>query len=347
MQLLDDDPRNMRNTRQNKELRNATIVICTLGFNSLFKTLESIYENTFTIGRNIEVLVIGNANKKKINHYKKIMFLKYIPVHYELGDLSKKRNLGLEHAESDVVAFIDDDVEIPEGWLEKGIKHFEDTKVGIVSGPGVIPPNTSFSSKVFGNTLASLGALPIRKRYIKSGKLERDYEGTKVIGCNFWVRKSLYPEIKFDPDMIPAEEIKFASETIKKGWKVYRDPNLFLYHYARSSLWKFCKQIFRFGMSKTQSIKKGVVKPSFVYLLPPMCLVLLPILFIFSIWSETSRYFLISAIFLYFLGVVITVAVSFYETKDLSSILLIFTIPIMHICYGLGEIYGREYVTVS
>ncbi len=155
-----------------------SIIIATLGFDSLYNTLDSIIKNKGK--HDIEVIVIGNLKDKRIGKYKKL--IRHIPASFEKGDLSMKRNLGFKEAKAEIVAFIDDDVTINKNWIENGLRHFKDKKVGIVSGPGTAPEKAGFLSKLLGNTLASLGAGPIRNRYKKGKKLETDLCGDTIIG---------------------------------------------------------------------------------------------------------------------------------------------------------------------
>lgn len=312
-----------------------TIAICTLGFDSLYKTLESIEQHKGN--HHIEILVIGRADYNRLKGFSNV---RYTSVKFSKGDLVHKRNLAFSLAKSEVIAFIDDDTKITADWITNGLKHFKDKKVGIVSGPGIVPQDSSFNMRLFGNTLASLGAIPIRARYRITGKIEEDKCGDKIIGCNMFIRKNLYGKIKgFNPKIIPAEEIDFAHRTIKAGFKVIKDPNVYLYHYARSGVYKFVKQIFRFGMSKSNTLFNGIQPFKPVYALPPLAILLAPILLFLSCFILSFKYFTMLCVGLYFIAVLVCSMYSIIEDKYLSNIFLGITIPLMHLSYGLGELY--------
>ena len=58
---------------------------------------------------------------------------------------AEKRNIGIKAAKGEIVAFIDDDAYPDAHWLEYAVRYFGDETIGAVGGPGVTPPNDSFS----------------------------------------------------------------------------------------------------------------------------------------------------------------------------------------------------------
>lgn len=313
-----------------------SIIIATLGFESLKMTLDSVIENKGK--HDIEILVIGNVSAEIMNNYKKIKFIRHFPCKFEHGDLSNKRNLGFENAKADIVTFIDDDVTITKDWIDNGLKHFKDEKVGIVSGPGVTPEKANFFIELFGLTMSSIGAGPIRKRYKPGKKLERDFVGDKIIGCDMFIRKSVYKKIGgFNPEIIPAEEIDFAARAIKADYIVYMDPEVYVVHYARSNIKKFFRQIFRFGRSKINTIRRRVINPSIMFFIPVFTLIIVPLMLLLGIYS--NQILLLDGLFfvLYFIFVLIAAFISLISSLKLKSLLLILTIPLMHLAYAVGE----------
>ncbi len=315
-----------------------TIVIPTLGFESIKATIDSILK--YKEDTNIEILVIGDVENKLIKKYKKLPYFKHIPIKFEKWDLSLKKNMGFQEAKSNIIAFVDDDATISQNWIKKSLTHFKNKKTGIVSGPGIVPKDANFSMKLFGNTLASLGALPIRKRYKKSKGTETDEWGDKVIGCNMLVRKSVYKKIGgFKEDLKYAEENDYALRTRKAGYQVIMDNELYIYHYARSSFKKFFKQISNFGAAKIKTIKQGVQPFKFLYLLPLLTLIYLPIFIIGSFFSIHVLTILLTFLIAYSSLVIAAAAEATIRTKDLSNLLLIITVPYMHLAYSVGELW--------
>ena len=63
---------------------------------------------------------------------------------------AEKRNLGINAAKGDLVAFIDDDAYPDAHWLEYAVKYFGDESIGAVGGPGVTPPGDGFMARAGG-----------------------------------------------------------------------------------------------------------------------------------------------------------------------------------------------------
>ncbi len=314
-----------------------SIVIPTLGFESIKATIESILKYKGDI--DLEIIVIGDVEEKLIKKYKKLKYFRHISINFEKWDLSLKKNIGFKEAKSEIVAFVDDDATISPEWIKKGLSHFENKKTGIVSGPGVVPEDANFSMKLFGNTLASLGALPIRKRYKKSRGTERDGWGDKVIGCNMFVKKNVFKKIGgFEEDLRYAEENDFALRARKAGYDVWMDNELYVYHYARSSFKKFFRQIFNFGAAKIKTIKENIQPFKFVYIIPMLALIYFPIFLIGSFFSVYVLSMLVTFLVFYAALVLIATIEAIVRTMDISNVLLLFTVPYMHIAYGIGEI---------
>lgn len=316
-----------------------TIVIATLGFDSIDETIGSILR--YKKNAKIEIIVIGKVKEDILRKYKKLNFFRYIFASFPKGDLSQKKNLGFREANSEIVAFIDDDTVISPGWIEKGISHFKDKKVGVVSGPGVVPEKGDFLIKLFGNTLASLGGGPIRNRYKRSEKIEEDTTGEKSIGCNMTVRKDIYKKTKgFRTNVLCSEDFDLTARAISAGYKAYYDPEFYLYHYARSDFRKFFRQMSRYGNSKVHMIKKGSEPFKIVYLFPLISILMLPLLLVFSLFNEAAKTLFIILIGGYFLFLLIASVEAILRTGKIYALLLIFTIPFMHFAYGFGELKG-------
>ena len=69
---------------------------------------------------------------------------------------AEKRNIGINAAKGDLVAFIDDDAYPDAHWLEYAVKYFGDESIGAVGGPGVTPPGDGFLARAGGRVYYSL-----------------------------------------------------------------------------------------------------------------------------------------------------------------------------------------------
>ncbi len=101
--------------------------------NLLDNSIKSVLNQTY---KNFEIIIIDdNSNDgtyeyiKKINH-DKIQYIKNKETMYA----PRSRNIGISHSKGDLIAFLDDDDEWYPNKLEKQIKLFQDSDVGLVYG---------------------------------------------------------------------------------------------------------------------------------------------------------------------------------------------------------------------
>lgn len=315
-----------------------TIAIATLGRESLFMTLDSIIKNKGK--NNIEILIIGDlSSNSRIEPYLKSPYIRLINKNFPSGDLSRKRNIALNKARADIVAFCDDDVKITPFWIKEGLDSFKKNKdIRIVSGPGINPEEGSFINKLLGDTMSSIAAGIPSSRYNLGGKEFFDTKGDKIIGCNFFVLKKIAKNIGFfNPDMIPGEEIDFATRALRKNYKILINPKMFLFHFARPTIKKFVVQNFRFGYSRVRMIKKGIQNNP-AYLIPLAGFLVLILLAILSIFSSSVLYALGFYIGIYIFFLLFASVLAVIKNKRLLSFLVFFTIPVMHLSYTIGEL---------
>ncbi len=84
-----------------------------------------------------------------------------------------------QYAHGDIIAFTDDDCEVPKDWLKQIVSNFEDETLDVLGGLAKTPEDSSKIEKAFGAVLNDL--LLITYSW-------DDWE--KVIGCNSAYRKA-------------------------------------------------------------------------------------------------------------------------------------------------------------
>lgn len=99
--------------------------------------LEGLEKQTYS---NFEVLIIlkpsEDGTENVVEKYKKTLNIRLI--RQKEGYVADALNLGLEHAEGNIIAFLDDDAIPFPDWLENHVKIYAESKVGGVAG-NVIP----------------------------------------------------------------------------------------------------------------------------------------------------------------------------------------------------------------
>lgn len=97
-----------------------SVVICTIGRKSVYKTIDSLYKNTYT---NFETILISQFVRLDIvllSSYKRLHYF-----HLDNKGLSVARNFGTRLAKGVIICFTDDDCIIDKGWLINIVKLFQ------------------------------------------------------------------------------------------------------------------------------------------------------------------------------------------------------------------------------
>jgi len=316
-----------------------SIVIPTLGRSVLVQTLESLVA---THGfDNLEVIVAGKirntavANKlaEFVRDQRNILHLN---VEYKVGDSSEKKNAGVRAATADLIAFLDDDVIVAPHWPQRMIDLFNDPDLGLASGPSLVPEDVPLFARLAGVTLQSRAAGYVAERYLKGVDDVRLVNWSRIIGCNMVYRRSVFEQIgHFDPKFWPGEEM-IAAFRAEKISVLKFDPEAWVYHYPRASLWRFWKQIRGYGATRIRLVRAGVqFEPTTVV---PALWVLSLLLFIpLAFVSRSIRWLLFADILCYLLADAYITFTKFMETRRKVDLLIFLLVPVMHLSYGLAE----------
>ena len=178
-------------------MENISVVIPTMNrADSLTKTLKNLCRGTLLPN---EIIVVDQStddkirkdNERCLNELK--VCTKYI--YQKKPSLTKARNIGMDHADNDIVIQMDDDVDVYENTLYNVQKIFEDKSVAMAAGANALEKNgnsilgyvfdrKSFIKRKFGHvTMSMYGRYP--------NNLTREVRTEWAMGFFFVVRKSL------------------------------------------------------------------------------------------------------------------------------------------------------------
>ena len=237
----------------------------------------------------------------------------------------QKRDISIEHARGEILAFIDDDAYPRADWLKNALENFKDDAVAAVGGPAVTPSGDTLRQRASGNIYSSfLVSGQYVYRYLPRERLELDDYPT----CNLLVRKSIMQALGgFNTHFWPGEDTKLCLDITKRlGKKIIYDPDVLVYHHRRPIFLPHLKQVASYALHRgyfvrrypDTSLKISYFIPSIFLLflftgailsffLSPIRAVYLAILscyallvFIFNIFQETLL------IFLVFFGTILT-----------------------------------------
>jgi rhamnosyltransferase len=200
------------------------------GAQTLDKCLSKIRNQTIA---DIEIIVldsISTDNSKEIalNYNAKIIEIADGTFNHGLT-----RNLGVQHTTGELIYLTVQDAWMADNdMLEKMAKYFEDSDVQSVTGmqatPHEIDKNPAKWFKRYSEPVAEI-------RVFKNSAFDNLSAKEQLKFCrsddvNTMYRKSALLEQPFIKTDL-SEDIIWAKQALKRGWKIIRDPSLVVYHY--------------------------------------------------------------------------------------------------------------------
>jgi glycosyltransferase involved in cell wall biosynthesis len=195
-------------------------------------TIESIRRQTWT---DWELIVVGQGSDSSVRLVVEAIAaqddrVRY--VHAEVRGLSRARNTAILAATAEVLAFIDDDCEAREDWLETMAEYF--TKYPdyqLVGGALVRPKKKPFSLGV------CPAIMPAEAFYDPQATPQQAPARWDWIGGNFGFRRSVIEQVGlFDENLGPGtpfpsgEDTDYKFRFEAKGIKMLSTPRLVVYH---------------------------------------------------------------------------------------------------------------------
>lgn len=330
----------------------SVVIACPAGSWMLDECLAALTVQTY---RNFEVIVLpdegaahlrGSDSKSALaNHQSPITIIPTGKVRP-----AEKRNIGINAAKGEIVAFIDDDAFPEEHWIENAVKYFSDPEIGAVGGPGVTPPGDGFlaqaGGRVYANVFVSGG---YRYRYV-GGRVLRDVDDYP--SCNLFVRTNLLRSCGgYRTDFWPGEDTLLCRSIVCEAKKrIVYDPWTIVYHHRRKLPGPHLRQLGRYGFHRGYFVKRFPENSLHLSYFVPTAF-LLYVVTLVAAWG-TSPFWPVSggdvltavvALWLYSLPMAIYVTLTFITTISINPVMWVVTwigVFMSHLWYGLQFVRG-------
>lgn len=157
-----------------------------------------------------------------------------------------KRDMAMQYAGGEILAFIDDDAYPRSDWLKNAVKYFDNPEIGAVGGPAVTALNDDIwqqaSGKVYESFLCSGG---YTYRYLPRHEREVD----DLPSVNLIVRRDVFEQIGgYDSNYYPGEDTKLCLDIIEKtGKKIIYSPDILVYHHRRRLFKQHLRQVTNYA----------------------------------------------------------------------------------------------------
>ena len=244
----------------------------------------------------------------------------------------RARNLGMENANGDFFIFIDSDCTVERTWLKEIDAVLGRDNFDAFGGPDDcrddFPPLLKAINYSMTSFLTTGGIRGHKKK-----KIGKFYPRSFNMGLS----KKLYAQIGGFGTLRHGQDIEFSNRIIRSGAKVARIEKAVVFHKRRTSIKKFFKQVFNWGVARINLYKLDSAMLEPVHFFPAIAL-WVTILFTMSAFIHP----LLSKIFVFFssFGVLLLAASAVHAgiiNRNLKTALLILIIiPTQIYGYGIG-----------
>lgn len=315
-----------------------------LSYYLIFESLPAFVHQTY---KKFEVIVLPNIHSQyDLTLLRQYKWLKIIPT----GKITKpaeKRNIGVQKAEGEIVAFIDDDAYPHHLWLEQANKSFR-RNVAAVCGPGILPQSSSYWEKVFDEVLKTwIGSGGYSYRFKKEvARSVDDYPS-----MNFFIKKTIFEQLGgFKENYWPGEDSKLCEEIVyHTHMEILYRPHITAYHHRRNSLGLYLRQHANYGFHRGAFFAHGdknsrrisyLVPTFFVAYLVATCLYLVLFRSLPSIFFLPLLGYMIAQVYLFLRSLINTLSLKIAFGACI-------TLFLTHITYGIMFIKGFLKGTVA
>ena len=249
------------NTNGNSSISLVITSYTTERLDDIYQLLESINKQTYADMETIFVVERSRELLDKLDDFIKKRQIERIRLLFskeKLG-LSMSRNLGIENAGGDIIAFVDDDVVLFPDWAEEMAGTYRDNSVIGVTGPGY---------PVWED--GKMSWLPDEFQWIVSCTAFTGWQSARAVrsawGMNMSFKREVFNGIRFSPDFGgtsggkeawksgPVDDAEFSiNARLKTGKHILYNPKVQVYHnvYKYRLTSKFIKgQCYWQGYSK-------------------------------------------------------------------------------------------------
>ncbi|MCK4385878.1 MAG: glycosyltransferase [Candidatus Marinimicrobia bacterium] len=242
------------------------------------------------------------------------------------------RNYGMSRAEGEYFLFIDSDCIADESWLSNLARTVEAEKPDAFGGPDSVLDSFTPLQKAIDYAMTSFITTGGMRGHSKK-KLAKFYPRS----FNMGIHRSIYEKLGGMGTLRHGQDLEFSRRIIASGAKVVSVPDAVVYHKRRTSLRKFFRQMFNWGVARINLTKldNGILEP--LHFIPAIGSVGFTLLLILSIFS-----LFIFQIWLVCFGIAILIMIiiffdAYRRYKDLKAARLA---PVVAVCQVFAYGYG-------
>jgi glycosyltransferase involved in cell wall biosynthesis len=291
----------------------------------------------------IHIMINGKDETTEdfLNQYKEKNEIASLEFHSieETENIAEARNQAIQFVDTTYVAFICDNIEVPEHYLSKALEVIQRESPDVFGGPDLTHPDSSYFESAVGAVITSkLAKGPLHIKHATKNKIKTNTIFSKEYGLNFchlWFKTDIFSRQKFhfDSRLSKNEDRVLLHSLIQARRKVLHVEDFYVFNKRSSSITELISYTFTsarylmysfFLYPKTFDIAFLAPSIFFIYLL------LVPFI------AQTN---FISLLYVYlFLNLVFSFKVCYQSRKMSQTPLAFFLHLILNVTYGLGAL---------
>ncbi len=300
--------------------------------------LESLKLQTIE-NKNFEIVIVDDGSTDDTEKYiktlvdEKLLNVRFFKQNHK--GPGPARNLGMEKAFGEYFIFVDSDCIANKNWLKSYEKIVSEEKVVGFGGPDKVLSSFSPLQKAIDYSMTSFITTGGMRGHSKK-KISKYYPRS----FNMGVRADIVEKIGGMNKLRHGQDIEFAHRMISTGGKVVKVLDAIVYHKRRSSVRKFFKQVFNWGVARINLFKidKGMLE--FIHFFPLIgTIITLSLIILAIIFPEIFIPFIIA-------GFVLLFGMSIHGIFKYSDWRVFFYIPIIVPAqiFGYGIGFGYAFI---
>lgn len=168
------------------------------------------------------------------------------------GGPSRARNIGINVAEGDFIAFTDGDCVVDRDWLTELEKGFPSPDVAGVGGDQKSPNDDTAKGKLIQEFMKCIGFVT---GYIKTAGTLRETEHNPSC-CSMYRKKVLQEVGGFNEELFPSEDVELDLKIRRRGYKLLYNPAATVAHYRPETYAAFGRMMRRYGQTQWPLVRR-------------------------------------------------------------------------------------------
>lgn len=204
--------------------------------------MRSLSEQTFT---DFEVIIVEDGSTQPCREAVEEFAGKVDTQYYHKPNEGRSiaRNYGIERARGQYLVFFDSDCVIPSGYFQALSTRLKHEYTDCFGGPDAAHESFSTLQKAINFSMTSL----LTTGGIRGGKI--NLEKFVPRSFNMGYSRSVWEAVGGFREMF-SEDIDMSTRIRREGFSIQLINEAYVYHKRRTSLKKFCRQVYVFGMSR-------------------------------------------------------------------------------------------------